>query len=625
MPSRLLSASIFLLLGLAVSPIVAWSQPLSPGDIAVVSLNADNPDEFSFVALTDIAAGTEIKFTDNGWFSSGGFRSGEQTLIYTAPNTLSAGQVVTVTTSGVSAFSVSGDQLLAYQGDDDTPSFIYALNFEGNGTWQTDATSSNTSALPNGLTNGATAVALDEFDNVVYTGPLTGTRASLLAAISDRGNWSGDNDVRQVFTGTFTVAASGGNVFPQFVSSLSDRIIPPGTAFAFSYEATDADGDALTFSLVDAPDGAAIDASTGAFSWTPSASQAEQAFMLTVRVSDGTAITQTTALINVTSSSINQRPLITEFLPDMLIDTGTPISFTYRGSDPDGDVTTFALVNPPPGATMALTTGDFSWTPAEAGVFTIEASISDGTSTTTVRTTVGVRGTLFPGLTGNALRTSLRDRFSPDSTLGYDVARDTMYAIIDATPDGFVRGVYSGFTVELAEGDPSKVVFERGINAEHTWPQSMGAGDEPARSDLHNLFPARANVNSSRSNKPFAMIPDPDTNRWFFMDDSETNIPTTHIDAYSESSSVSFEPREVHQGNTARAALYFYTIYESVAERSFLTTRRQLDYLIAWNTIDDADTAEMIRTVRIAEYQGNINPFVIDPSLALRAFCDLIR
>lgn len=37
---------------------------LSPGDIAIVSYNADDPDTFAFVALRDIGAGTVIRFTD---------------------------------------------------------------------------------------------------------------------------------------------------------------------------------------------------------------------------------------------------------------------------------------------------------------------------------------------------------------------------------------------------------------------------------------------------------------------------------------------------------------------------------------------------------------------------------
>ncbi len=63
--------------------------------------------------------------------------------------------------------------------------------------------------------------------------------------------------------------------------------------------------------------------------------------------------------------------------------------------------------------------------------------------------------------------------------------------------------------------DPSSFLASNGINAEHTWPQSKGAADEPQRSDMHNLFPAKDNVNSSRGNNPYGEIPDAETRTWY--------------------------------------------------------------------------------------------------------------
>lgn len=181
---------------------------LSAGDIAIIGFNFDNPDELSFVLLKDITSGTEISFTDNGWQSSGEFRANEGTFTWTATSDLSKGTVITPTVSGV-AFSGAGDQIIAYQGSSDNPTFIYALNSEGSGVWQADATSANTSALPTGLTNGETAVALDEIDNAVYTGTTSGTKAELLAAIGNKDNWSGSNSEPQTLPAdNFTV--SGG-------------------------------------------------------------------------------------------------------------------------------------------------------------------------------------------------------------------------------------------------------------------------------------------------------------------------------------------------------------------------------------------------------------------------------
>ena len=317
----------------------------------------------------------------------------------------------------------------------------------------------------------------------------------------------------------------------------------------------------------------------------------------------------------------NAAPVFATALADTLLDGGDVLEFTFAATDADGDPLTFDLIDAPAGAAIDAT-GSFSWTAGDPGIYTITASVSDGTATTTTTSYAGVQGTLFSGESGAQLRSSIRAEFTPDHTLGYDVARDTLYLRIDRDPDGKVRGVYTGFAVGLPDGvDPSAYLAANGINAEHTWPQSMGAADEPARSDMHNLFPSKNNVNSARSNKPYADIPDDQTEIWYRLADSQTTIPTTDIDLYSESAAGYFEPRELHKGNAARAGLYFFTIYEAVSNASFLLEQR--DTFIDWNALDAVDGSEVGRSGQIAERQGNVNPFLIDPTLAARAVSDI--
>src|SRR6185369_10235354 len=86
--------------------------------------------------------------------------------------------------------------------------------------------------------------------------------------------------------------------------------IPELSPYAFSASATDADlpAQALTFSLVGAPGGATIDASTGAFSWTPSEAQGPGSYPFTVRVSDGTS--GVNAAITLTVTEVNSAPVL---------------------------------------------------------------------------------------------------------------------------------------------------------------------------------------------------------------------------------------------------------------------------------------------------------------------------
>lgn len=201
-----------------------------------------------------------------------------------------------------------------------------------------------------------------------------------------------------------------------------------------------------------------------------------------------------------------------------------------------------------------------------------------------------------------------------------------MFAKVDLGTDSLVHGVYTGFARALTPGDPSDVMFDDGgplgLQAESTWPRSKGANAGARRSDLHHLFPARADVRAARGDKPFGEIPDAEVEMWYRLDQSQPTIPTTDIDQYSASSRDVFEPRQAHKRNAARAALYFYTIYENVADEAFLL--QQAGTLILWNVQDPADGAEAGRTEQIAQYQGHFNPFVLDPTLAERAFGELV-
>jgi hypothetical protein len=155
---------------------------LSAGDIVITGFLSDAPDKFTFVLLTDVQATTQIKFTDNGWQSSGSFRPGEGVLVWTADTDLPCGTEV-VLQEGLSTpyvaspgtvvddlsfnLAQNGDQILAYQGLDATPSFIYAVHF-GPGVGWSNATTAQTTALPPGLNDGAEAVFVGDFDNGNY-------------------------------------------------------------------------------------------------------------------------------------------------------------------------------------------------------------------------------------------------------------------------------------------------------------------------------------------------------------------------------------------------------------------------------------------------------------------------
>jgi hypothetical protein len=233
---------------------------------------------------------------------------------------------------------------------------------------------------------------------------------------------------------------------------------------------------------------------------------------------------------------------------------------------------------------------------------------------------------LFPELEGATLQQALKDAYRPAFKLGINDAKDTLYLVIERRQDS-VSGAYSGFTVDLPNGvDPSQWIFQNGngINLEHVYPQSKGADEGQAgHSDMHHLFPTRVAVNSARASFPFHDIPDNQTTTWYKGGGSMQSIPALDIDGYSESINGSFEPRESVKGNVARAVFYFYTIYREdadAADPDFFPAQRE--ELCQWHLDDPVDDAELERSAAVAFYQdGKENPFVLDCTAALRAWC----
>ncbi|MDZ8221411.1 MULTISPECIES: Ig-like domain-containing protein [unclassified Nostoc] len=216
---------------------------LTAGDVAFLSLIADNPDTFSFVLLKDIDAGTIINVTDNGWQSSGSFRTGEGVLQYVAPTAQTVGTVVTYVDGGTNtgwtnvsggtsfALSTSGDSLIAFQGalsgsgsstTSTSPTFLAAVTINRS-SFDANAIDSNTTALPTGLTVGTNAVAVgkasSEFDDSRYTGPTSfASVAEARTAINTASNWTGSDTDTTNFSGTFSI---GGAATPTVNLSVS--------------------------------------------------------------------------------------------------------------------------------------------------------------------------------------------------------------------------------------------------------------------------------------------------------------------------------------------------------------------------------------------------------------------
>jgi hypothetical protein len=201
--------------------------------------------------------------------------------------------------------------------------------------------------------------------------------------VSGRFSWM--PQFNQINPYTITVRVTDGNLTadrqftvtvanqPPAIAAPPTRVGHPGCLLSFYINASDPDGDMLTFSLPVAPLGASIDAS-GRFSWTPQWNQLGDN-NVTVRVTDpGGRTTDRSFVITVA----NQQPTI-DTIPDRTIQNNNPLRFHVNAFEPDVDFLTFSLIGPPPGATIDGT-GLFSWTPmpAQVGNWTVTVRATDG-------------------------------------------------------------------------------------------------------------------------------------------------------------------------------------------------------------------------------------------------------
>ncbi len=164
-------------------------------------------------------------------------------------------------------------------------------------------------------------------------------------------------------------------------------------------------------------------------------------------------------------------------------------------------------------------------------------------------------------------------------------------------------------------GKPFGAHKGRSINIEHLFPMAWVKKklDCPSRkqcrersdlfnrieADLHNLYPARQEINQARSSHSFGIIKG--ETRRFGRCDFEVDERRRRV-----------EPRPAVRGNIARAMFYMHERY------GLKIFRRQGDLLKRWNREDPPDAGERRRNDVIEGIQGSRNPYIDWPGKADR-------
>lgn len=201
-------------------------------------------------------------------------------------------------------------------------------------------------------------------------------------------------------------------------------------------------------------------------------------------------------------------------------------------------------------------------------------------------------------LTGNALDDEVGWLVRNQKCSSYTWARHRMFTDLDKH-NGQVECVYTGRKISVG----SSIPHHTDMNTEHSWPQSLGASSNPARCDLHHLFPVDSWHNTIRNSHPFCDVA---------VEDLTKDLEGGSRYGWNDHGVRCFEPRDEHKGNTARAMLYFAARY------NFGLSGDELEMYRAWDLLDPVDGDELDRTWRIADLQDLPNPYVVCRDIAQR-------
>lgn len=214
------------------------------------------------------------------------------------------------------------------------------------------------------------------------------------------------------------------------------------------------------------------------------------------------------------------------------------------------------------------------------------------------------------GKTGAALLNALQARVAGHKALGYNQARDTLFASVsDPKNSNEVECVYTGRIGRPVANTANASALD--MNTEHVWPQSLGATGS-GKTDLHHLYAVDEQTNGRRGNYPFGEVK---TVTW-----TAPNLDGDDASRLGQNSSgrLVFEPEARQKGNIARGILYFYTRYAAQPTSGFTLSNFAVEraVLLKWHQADPPDANERLRNDAVFGVQGNRNPYIDHPEFA---------
>lgn len=231
------------------------------------------------------------------------------------------------------------------------------------------------------------------------------------------------------------------------------------------------------------------------------------------------------------------------------------------------------------------------------------------------------------GLTSKELRESLHEEISKHKLLAYsDIRADKVE--VDVRADGKLWDIYSACDFDLSMFQPrdyTVTVECDKYNREHMLPKSWWGYTETAEAtdtmytDLHHVVSTDGFANKKRS-------------AWVYDEVKSvtwTNSLGSKLGTGKTWNETSFEPVDEYKGDIARVYFYMLTCYMDKdftlggkGYRYFTYNNGVCDFksqalalMLKWHRQDPVSEKEVVRNAKVADLQGNVNPFVVEPDL----------
>ena len=233
-------------------------------------------------------------------------------------------------------------------------------------------------------TSTSTALAAGQFEDVSLTVAIADVN-DLWIVVDDDGTGAGRvtecDELNNIWNPA--IDSSFANAAPEFESAPATSA-SEGIEYRYEFSATDVDGDDLTFSLVNAPEGLII-GDDNSLVWTPTASQSGTHLVQLVATDPTGASALQSFEIDV-ENLINTRPENVSAAPE-IAEVGQPFRYEIKAVDDEGDELTYSLLDSPQFMRVNSTLGIITWIPLrdQLGRNSVLVQVEDSSGATNVQ------------------------------------------------------------------------------------------------------------------------------------------------------------------------------------------------------------------------------------------------